>query len=123
MRSSQTAYCYTYRKAYAEGGTLCRPKITPAIAVWHALSGAEKTSADSKSQSIRKKRIPYKKDMRFLPPLYGLPLHRAESETDRQCFINVPHGFFVERSHFLAQAAFVQRADLLGEMIESLVSP
>ena len=53
--------------------------------------------------------------MRFLPPLYGLPLHRAESEADCQCFIDVPHGFFVERAHFLAQAAFVQRADLLGQ--------
>ena len=26
MRSSQTAYCYTYRKAYAEGGTAMPPK-------------------------------------------------------------------------------------------------
>ena len=59
-------------------------------------------SADGKSQSIRKKRIPHKKDMRFLPPLYGLPLHRAESEADCQCFIDMPHGFFVKRAHFLA---------------------
>ena len=70
---------------------------------------------DHKSTFVHKKRIPHKKDMRFLPPLYGLPLHRAESEADCQCFINVPHGFFVERAHFLAQAAFVQRADLLGQ--------
>ena len=26
MRSSQIAYCYTYRKAYAEGGTAMPPK-------------------------------------------------------------------------------------------------
>ena len=57
-------------------------------------------SADGKSQSTAKSAYPIKRYA--LSPAVSIWLHpyRAESEADCQCFIDVPHGFFVERAPF-----------------------
>ena len=43
IRSSQTAYCYTYPKVNAEGGTAMPPKGQTNHRAWNALSDAEET--------------------------------------------------------------------------------
>jgi len=43
IRSSQTAYCYTYQKVNAEGGTAMPPKGQTNRRAWNALSDAEET--------------------------------------------------------------------------------
>lgn len=43
IRNSQTAYCYTYQKVNAEGGTAIPPKGQTNRRAWNALSDAEET--------------------------------------------------------------------------------
>ena len=43
FRISQTAYCYTYQKVNAEGGTAIPPKGQTNRRAWNALSDAEET--------------------------------------------------------------------------------
>ena len=119
IRSSQTAYCYTYQRA----ARLCRPKITPAIAVWHALSDAEKTSTDGKSQSIRKKRIPHKRICAFSRRYTAYPctepspkLTASASSTCRMAFSSSDPIFSRRRRLSSVRICSVR-------MMESLVSP